>query len=89
MKKQIINTHHISYDPEVTVKLYKGEHWAITVLERRKKNMSKGFLQCLKAYIAKHEEHAVCADCGQGEWLCNDCLDIVKGGDDDDKTDNL
>ena len=73
MKKQIINIHHISYEPEVTVKLYKGEHWAITVLERRKKNMSVGFLRCLKAYIAKHEKHAV-------------DLDKVKGGDDDDKT---
>jgi len=32
MKKQVIQNHHISYDPEITVKIYKGEHWAITIL---------------------------------------------------------
>ncbi len=58
-KKQVIQKHHISYDPEITVYLYKGEHWAITVLNRRKKNMSKGFLRCLKEYIKKHEKNAV------------------------------
>ena len=61
-KKPAIQTHHISYNPEITVKLYKGEHWAITILERRTKNMSKGFLRCLKEYIAKHEEHAIDLD---------------------------
>ena len=60
VKKQVIQEHHISYaNPEITVKLYKGEHWAITVLNRRKKNMSKGFLRCLQEYIKEHEEKAV------------------------------
>ena len=63
-KKQIVQTHHISYDPEITVKIYKGEHWAITILNRRKKNMSKGFLRCLKEYIKKHEKEAVDLDNG-------------------------
>ena len=65
-KKQVIQKHHISYKDEprgeVTVNIYKGEHWAITVLNRRKKNMSKGFLICLKEYIKLHEEHAVDLD---------------------------
>ena len=59
MKKQVIQKHHISYDPEITVNIYKGEHWAITILNRRKKNMSQGFLRCLREYIKEHEGHAV------------------------------
>ena len=61
-KKQIIQNHHISYDPEIVVKIYKGEHWAITILNRRKKNMSKGFLRCLQEYIDTHKELAVDLD---------------------------
>jgi len=60
--KQIIQTHHISYDPEITTKIYKGEHWAITILNRRKKNMSKGFLKCLQQYIKEHQDHAIDLD---------------------------
>lgn len=59
MKKQQIQKHHLSYNPEVIVNVYKGEHWAITILKRRSKNMSKGFLRCLKEYIKEHEEDAV------------------------------
>ena len=62
MKKQIIQKHHISYEPEITVKIYKGEHWALTVLKRRTKNMSKGFLKCLQAYIKEHEKDAIDLD---------------------------
>ena len=65
-KKQVIQGHHISYpdepDGEIIVKIYKGEHWAITVLNRRKKNMSKGFLRCLQKYIDEHKEDAVDLD---------------------------
>ncbi len=57
--KQSIQKHHISYNPEIVVKIYKGEHWAITILNRRKKNMSKGFLRCLQEYIDKHKDEAV------------------------------
>ena len=61
-KKQVIQSHHISYDPEIITNVYKGEHWAITILNRRSKNMSKGFLRCLQQYIKEHEEHAVDLD---------------------------
>ena len=57
-KKQVIQKHHISYNPEIVVKIYKGEHWAITILNRRKKNMSKGFLRCLQEYINIHKDEA-------------------------------
>jgi len=60
IQKQVIQKHHISYaEPEITVKVYKGEHWAVTILNRRKKNMSKGFLRCLQEYIKEHEKDAV------------------------------
>lgn len=59
VKKQVIQKHHLSYNPEITVMLYKGEHWAITILNRRKKNMSKGFLRCLQEYIDSHRDEAI------------------------------
>lgn len=53
----VIQKHHISYDPEVTVNLYKGEHWMLTQLQRRKK-ISKGFVKALKVWIALNESNA-------------------------------
>lgn len=58
-KRNVIHKHHISYDPEIIVKIYSGEHWAITQLERRTKNVSKGFIECIKAWIKKVEDIAV------------------------------
>ena len=57
-KKKTIQTHHISYDPEITVDLFKGEHWILTQLQRRK-NFSKGFVKSLKVWLALNEEKAV------------------------------
>ena len=57
-KGPAIQTHHISYDPERTVRLYQGEHWVITLLNRRKK-VSKGFIICLKKWMLENEENAV------------------------------
>lgn len=57
--KQLVQIHHISYDPEITVKIYKGEHWALTQLNRRTKNVSRGFLECLKDFIKRSEPIAV------------------------------
>ena len=56
-KKRIIQNHHISSDPEVTVKIFKGEHWILTQLQRRK-NISKGFVQSLRVWLALHEDDA-------------------------------
>lgn len=57
-KKAIIQKHHISYDPEVVVKIYKGEHWICTQLQRRKK-ISKGFLKALCKWIQENKRSAV------------------------------
>lgn len=64
MVKKIIQNHHIIYEnkehkqKEETVKMFKGEHWAITQLQRRK-NISKGFIKALKFWILMNEEKAV------------------------------
>lgn len=55
MTKPVVQQHHISQDPEVTVIIYKGEHWILTQLARRTKHVSKGFITALKVWIALHE----------------------------------
>ncbi len=52
-----IQNHHISYEPEEKVVVYKGEHWILTQLQRRK-NFSKGFFKALKVFIALKEDTA-------------------------------
>ena len=54
----VVQTHHISYDPEVFVRLYQGEHWVITQLSRRKR-ISKGFIVALKKWLLENQENAV------------------------------
>jgi len=65
MVKAVIQTHHLEYQeksdgPKIgeTVILYKGEHWAITQMQRRK-NISKGFIKALKYWISKNEDLAI------------------------------
>lgn len=61
MKKKhskVIQEHHISYNPEVKVIVYKGEHWLLTWMNRRRR-ISKGFIQSLKQWILEHEKEAV------------------------------
>jgi len=55
-----INTHHISYDPEITVKIFSGEHELITKMYRYStKTVSKGFLRCLRRFIKENKDKAV------------------------------
>lgn len=58
--RNVVQEHHISYNPEVKVKIYKGEHWLLTQLQRRKK-VSVGFIRALKVWMAINEH--------SGEWL--------------------
>jgi len=54
-----VQTHHVSYDPEVTVRLYKGEHEIMTKLNwYERKTVSAGFVRALKAWIALNEHRA-------------------------------
>jgi len=66
MNKKVIQTHHLEYQRKdktiektgETVLLYKGEHWAITQLQRRK-NISKGFVKALEFWLANIKNSAV------------------------------
>ena len=61
-RRNTIQRHHISYNPEVITKIYSGEHYAITMLNRRTKNVSKGFIKCIKEWIKKAELIAIDLD---------------------------
>ena len=56
--KTVVQNHHISYQPEVIVKIFKGEHWILSQIQRRRR-FSKGFVKALKMKIAEIEQDAV------------------------------
>ena len=62
-KKSVIQGHHLIYpnekhkQEEVVENIYKGEHWIITQLGRRKK-ISKGFIKSIKLWILLNEDNA-------------------------------
>lgn len=60
-KRPVVQVHHLMYgtekQPEITVRIFKGEHWLATNLNRRK-NISKGWIKYLKFWIALHEDEA-------------------------------
>ena len=64
-RKPVIQTHHLEYQRKdeikekrgETVRIYKGEHWAITQLQRRKK-ISKGFLRAIEFWVESVRETA-------------------------------
>ena len=57
-KKPVIQEHHISYEPEETVLIYKGEHYILTLLQWRK-YISKGLIKSLKQFIKDYQHLAV------------------------------
>jgi hypothetical protein len=58
-KPRVMQNHHISYDPEIVVRIYKGEHELLTKLNLySKKTLSKGFIKSLKVWIALNEDRA-------------------------------
>jgi hypothetical protein len=54
----IVQDHHVSYDPEVKVRVYKGEHMILTRLSWRKK-ISMGFIKALEQWINEKRLEAV------------------------------
>lgn len=57
-KKPVIQEHHITYEPERTVLIYKGEHYILTQLQWRK-YISKGLIESLKQFIKDYKHLAV------------------------------
>jgi len=56
--KRVIQQHHISYDPEVKVTLYKGEHWILCQLGRRT-HITVGFIVSLRKWLREHQQRAI------------------------------
>lgn len=73
-RRTVIQDHHISYDPEVKVRVFKGEHMILTRLGWRRK-VSKGFVEALKIWISENESKAV--DLQVGENLVDYSPDLV------------
>ena len=57
-KHKCVQTHHITYEPERTVNIYKGEHWILTRMQWMK-YVSKGFLTALRQFIKDNSGIAV------------------------------
>jgi len=55
MKKQVIQKHHLSYDPEITVRIKRGEHYTCTLLNRHTRP-SKGFIKAVKHWVVLNED---------------------------------
>jgi len=54
-----MQVHHISYNPEVTVTVYQGEHECLTKIDRySRRTLSLGFIRALKAWIVLNEHRA-------------------------------
>ena len=62
-KKKILQNHHLIYENEkhkqddVIETIYKGEHWILTLMQRRK-NWSKGFIKSVKLLLLLNEDKA-------------------------------
>lgn len=57
-KKNVVQPHHICYDPPIVHNMFQGEHWLIAHLNRRKA-ISKGFIRTLRIWIIMNEESAI------------------------------
>jgi len=57
-QKTVIQHHHITYNPEWTVPVFKGEHFILGQMNWRKKT-SQGFITALKEYIRIKEASTV------------------------------
>lgn len=51
-KRDIVQRHHITYNPEVAVNIRQTEHWALTQIQRLGKPYSRGFIRSLAAVVA-------------------------------------
>jgi hypothetical protein len=59
-RKVVIQKHHVTYSPEVTVIIFRGEHEVLSKMQWYcRKKVSKGFIEALKDFIKKNEAKAV------------------------------
>jgi len=56
----VLQTHHVFYEPEeIITRIYRGEHYLVTMLNRRTKNISAGFIHSLLYWIEKYINQTV------------------------------
>jgi len=55
---QVIQVHHITYEPPRTVLVRQTEHYILSVMQRMKVP-TKGFLSALRQYIRDNKDKAV------------------------------
>jgi len=82
-KKNVIQTHHVYYEPEIVTKLYRGDHWLITNLNRKTKNVSLGLIHCILDWAKKAMQIAKDLDEGSDDTrpvFRTDLYNLVKYG---------
>jgi hypothetical protein len=62
--RPVVQEHHITYTPEWTVKLYQGEHWVVTQMQRRR-HWSRGAITAMRYILEQADKVAV--DLGEGK----------------------
>ena len=59
-KPRFIQVHHRSYDPPITEKVFKGEHYLLSRMKMyTKKNISHGCLRSLLYFVQENEARAI------------------------------
>ena len=54
----IVNRHHLSYEPEIIVRIYRKEHWLFTYLGRLNP-ISRGLIRGLRHWIKQNKNRAI------------------------------
>jgi len=58
MHKKTVQKHHLEYNPEKTVKIFRKEHWVFTQLDRFNP-ISEGLIKGLRYWIKKNKDKAI------------------------------
>ncbi len=60
-KKKVVQKHHVRYsNPEWTVPIFRGEHYAISLLARyTKKDISDGLITALLQFVQDNRGRAI------------------------------
>jgi hypothetical protein len=66
----VTQPHHITYEPPRVALIFKGEHYSITKMLRRKR-VSQGFLEVLASFIETHRAQAEDLNKSLGPFLEN------------------
>jgi hypothetical protein len=58
VKEPVVQVHHVTYEPEWTEVVYKGEHYVLSLVQRRKR-FSQGFIQAMTFELNRAKKVAV------------------------------